>query len=108
MVTPACPSTGYGKGVFATNPMPHTETFNALRVQAARPKGNAPEGEPLTAKEIELLKRWVAEGAEYKQHWAWIPPARPAIPEVAGSIRSVCPLCVSRLRLPRRIRMTSW
>ena len=29
---PACPSTGYGKGVFAANPMPHTETFNALRV----------------------------------------------------------------------------
>jgi hypothetical protein len=29
---PACPSAGYGKGVFAANPMPHTETFNALRV----------------------------------------------------------------------------
>jgi hypothetical protein len=29
---PACPGTGYGKGLLAQNPMPHTETFNALRV----------------------------------------------------------------------------
>jgi hypothetical protein len=29
---PACPSNGYGKGVFAANPMPQRETVNALRV----------------------------------------------------------------------------
>ncbi len=29
---PACPSNGYGKGSFATNPMPQRETVNALRV----------------------------------------------------------------------------
>ena len=29
---PACPSAGYGKGVLADNPMPHTETVNAIRV----------------------------------------------------------------------------
>jgi alpha/beta hydrolase family protein len=29
---PACPSNGYGKGVFAANPMPQRETMNALRV----------------------------------------------------------------------------
>ncbi|HZP85523.1 MAG TPA: alpha/beta hydrolase domain-containing protein, partial [Burkholderiales bacterium] len=28
---PACPSTGYGNGTFPTNPVPHTETRNAIQ-----------------------------------------------------------------------------
>jgi hypothetical protein len=28
----------------------------------------------LTRDEIDLLRRWVAEGAEYKPHWAFLPP----------------------------------
>lgn len=30
----------------------------------------------------ELLKRWIAEGAEYQPHWAYIKPVRPAVPAV--------------------------
>jgi mono/diheme cytochrome c family protein len=29
----------------------------------------------LSREEIDLLRRWVAEGAEYKLHWAFLPPA---------------------------------
>ena len=29
---PACPGTNFGRGIFAANPVPHTETMNALRV----------------------------------------------------------------------------
>lgn len=36
----------------------------------------------LTAAEKELLKRWIAEGAEYKDHWAFSTPTRPAVPTV--------------------------
>ncbi|MAT68901.1 MAG: hypothetical protein CMJ58_05200 [Planctomycetaceae bacterium] len=32
-----------------------------------------PEGEPLTPEEIQTLRRWIAEGADWKQHWAWLP-----------------------------------
>src|SRR5690348_4363643 len=36
----------------------------------------------LTDREIELLTRWVAEGARWQKHWSFIPPRRPALPAV--------------------------
>ncbi len=36
----------------------------------------------LTDYEIEVLKKWVKQGAEWKAHWAFIPPERPELPEV--------------------------
>ena len=39
----------------------------------------------LTAAQKAVLKRWVAEGAEYEPHWAFIPPTRPALPKVTDS-----------------------
>src|SRR2546421_550261 len=30
----------------------------------------------LTAKQIETLKRWIAEGAKWQKHWAFLPPER--------------------------------
>ena len=34
----------------------------------------------LTPQQIELLKRWIDEGGQYSQHWAFVPPVRPAVP----------------------------
>ena len=34
----------------------------------------------LTPSQKELLKRWVAEGAEYQTHWAYVPPVKAAVP----------------------------
>jgi hypothetical protein len=36
----------------------------------------------LTADQKELLKKWIAEGAEYQPHWSFIAPTKPALPEV--------------------------
>lgn len=34
-----------------------------------------PEGNPLTKKEIKILKKWIKEGAQWEDHWAYIQPA---------------------------------
>ncbi|HRH99220.1 MAG TPA: DUF1549 domain-containing protein, partial [Prosthecobacter sp.] len=39
---------------------------------------------PLTGAERDLLRRWVAEGAEYQDHWAFLPIKRPAVPASPG------------------------
>ncbi|MFT5496459.1 MAG: hypothetical protein ACI9TH_001857, partial [Kiritimatiellia bacterium] len=39
-------------------------------------------GRTLTAPEIELLKRWITDGAPWQKHWAYIPPVRPQPPTV--------------------------
>ena len=36
----------------------------------------------LSETEVELMRRWIDDGAEYEQHWAFIPPVRSSLPEV--------------------------
>jgi hypothetical protein len=40
----------------------------------------AKSGKKLTPDEIVLLKRWIAEGAKYAPHWAYVPPRRHPVP----------------------------
>ncbi len=42
-------------------------------------------GRTLTPREIDLLKRWIEQGAEWKDHWAFIPPGVARLPEVRHS-----------------------
>jgi mono/diheme cytochrome c family protein len=42
----------------------------------------ANSGKKLTARQIELLKAWVAQGGRYARHWSYVKPVRPALPEV--------------------------
>ena len=36
----------------------------------------------LNPNEIALIKKWIEQGAPYEPHWAFVPPVKPAIPEV--------------------------
>ena len=42
----------------------------------------ADSGKTLKPAEIELLKQWVKQGAEWQDHWAYVKPERPALPKV--------------------------
>ncbi|MEX0703325.1 MAG: DUF1553 domain-containing protein [Planctomycetales bacterium] len=39
-------------------------------------------GKSLSKDEIDLLRRWIDQGAEYQGHWAFVPPRRPELPPV--------------------------
>lgn len=38
----------------------------------------------LSAEEIAIIKKWIEQGAEYKPHWAFVPPVKQKLPEVAN------------------------
>lgn len=38
----------------------------------------------LTEKQKNLFKQWVAEGAKYEAHWAYMPLARPGVPQISN------------------------
>jgi hypothetical protein len=42
-------------------------------------------GQRLADKDVDLLRRWIAGGAAYEPHWAYVPPRRPAVPAVKNS-----------------------
>jgi len=41
--------------------------------------------DPLDPREIAVLKRWIEQGAEYEDHWAYLPLERPEVPEVENT-----------------------
>jgi len=60
------------------------------RVLAADPDVVMPPPEShktLTPRQREMLARWIAEGAAYEPHWAFVPPVRPVVPAVADAAR---------------------
>jgi hypothetical protein len=45
----------------------------------------AESNKKLSPAEIELLKRWIAQGAEYQSHWAYAPIAKPTAPKAGDA-----------------------
>lgn len=43
----------------------------------------AESNKSLSPAQIEQLKTWIAQGAPYAQHWSFVPPQAPELPEVA-------------------------
>jgi mono/diheme cytochrome c family protein len=55
------------------------------RITASDPDDRMPPlktGKTLRPAQIELLRRWIAQGAPYATHWAYVRPVRPALPAV--------------------------
>ena len=45
----------------------------------------ARSGKKLSQPQIELIRRWIEQGAAWEPHWAFIPPQRPTVPSVRGA-----------------------
>ncbi|MFI5379553.1 MAG: DUF1553 domain-containing protein [Tepidisphaerales bacterium] len=55
------------------------------RVTADDPEDHMPppaSGKKLAAHEVELIRRWIEQGADYQGHWAYAPTTRPVAPAV--------------------------
>lgn len=65
----------------------HPEKSEMIRrLKASDPEERMPYKEdPLSSEEIELLTEWIRQGAEWGEHWAYIPPREPEIPEPDNS-----------------------
>jgi len=54
-----------------------TSEDSEIRMPPPKAKG----GSQLTTGQIELVKRWIEQGAEWKGHWAYLANSRPAVPD---------------------------
>ncbi|HLX44616.1 MAG TPA: DUF1549 domain-containing protein, partial [Bryobacteraceae bacterium] len=45
----------------------------------------ASAGNPLTSAQIELIGKWIDQGARWENHWAYVAPVRPDVPQVSGA-----------------------
>ncbi|HMG90068.1 MAG TPA: DUF1549 domain-containing protein, partial [Chryseolinea sp.] len=60
------------------------ESYLIKRIFSEDPLFHMPPQESnlvLTEQEKNILKKWIEQGAEYKKHWAFIPPSKPEVPE---------------------------
>jgi len=59
------------------------------RIYADNPTDIMPPPESnlkLSDHEKAILKRWIEQGAEWKEHWAFISPVKPAVPKVSDNL----------------------
>ncbi len=47
----------------------------------------AKSGKSLTERQIELIRAWIEQGAAWHDHWAFVSPQRPAVPQVKAEGR---------------------
>ncbi|MBT8044436.1 MAG: DUF1549 domain-containing protein, partial [Verrucomicrobiae bacterium] len=60
------------------------ESTNKELMMPPHPEKN-PHGKLMKPEEIALLRRWVAEGANYEDHWAYIPPKKSKLPAITDN-----------------------
>jgi hypothetical protein len=56
-----------------------------IAAEGARQMPPPGSGKQLTSRQKELVRRWIAQGAAYTQHWAFVPPRRPPLPRVKNA-----------------------
>jgi hypothetical protein len=75
-----------GFAAFVPGKVNESEAMSRILSNDPGEKMPPPEtGKTLTTKEIDLLRRWIENGAVYEKHWSFQPPVRPNLPDVSRS-----------------------
>ncbi|NUO00022.1 MAG: DUF1553 domain-containing protein [Saprospiraceae bacterium] len=73
-------------GAFAIVPGKPEASELIKRITSKNPEEQMPPPEShlgsLTESEIDILRKWIEQGAVYEKHWAFIPPQKAALPKV--------------------------
>jgi len=71
-------------GRFAIVPGDVAKSEMVRRITTTEPARHMPpasSGRTLTPAEIDLIQRWIEQGAKWEKHWSFMPPKRAALPE---------------------------
>ena len=71
-------------GRFAIVPGDVAKSEMIRRITAADPARRMPpaaSGRTLTDREIDLIQRWIEQGAKWENHWSFVTPKRAPLPE---------------------------
>lgn len=82
-------------GTFAIVPGKPDESELYRRIATSDPDLHMPPANSarhLSDEQISILRRWIETGAEWKDHWAFVPPVLPPVPEVAANALSRHPI----------------
>jgi mono/diheme cytochrome c family protein len=82
-------------GSAAVVPGNAAESQLLARITSADPDEVMPPADSpkkLSREEIELLRRWIAEGSNWPEHWAYAKPVRPLVPSGRGAQPALSPI----------------
>ncbi len=88
-------------GAVAVHPGDPDHSEMMLRLRSHDPEEMMPPPEAklvVTDEEVEIVRRWIAQGAVYQPHWAFTPPRMPAIPNVIPAQGPLDALVLTRLQ----------
>lgn len=73
-------------GAYPIVPGKPAESEMLKRIRSQDPDEVMPQpkhGPPLPEAEIALIERWISEGAEWQDHWSFVPPVETAVKEIS-------------------------
>jgi hypothetical protein len=73
---------GAGRAVVSGKPEESELIARVTAEEVSQRMPPAKTGKNLSKQQVELLRRWIAEGGKYAEHWAFVKPQRPELPEV--------------------------
>ena len=91
---------GGASGLPAIVPEKPADSELVRRIRSTDPDEIMPpphEKKPLTAGQIDLLERWIAAGATYEPHWAFVPPRKASLVAMEGVTNPIDVFVRSRL-----------